>query len=67
MIDSKTILFLRYASIIAASFQNFINKSILFIIARTFVSMIWIIFSTISFWCDVYDLMSYNARSYFFI
>ena len=67
MINSKTILFFKYVSVIVISFQNFINKLISFIITRTFAFMIWIALSTILFWYNVYDLMSYNARPYFFI
>ena len=40
IINSKTILFFKYASIIVISFQNFMNKFISFIIARTFASVI---------------------------
>ena len=67
IIDSKTILFLKYTSIIIISFQNFMSKSASFIITRTFAFVIWIAFSTILFWYDVYNSMFYNASLYFFI
>ena len=40
MIDSKTILFLKYVSAIVISSQNSMNKFASFIITRTFVSVI---------------------------